>query len=303
MTGTHAAHGRALLYMLIAAVCWSTGGLFVRLLSFRDAWEIVFWRSVFMALFVAAALAVMHRRRMPRAVAAIGWPGLLAGAFLAGQFFLFIASLTRTSVANTFVLMSISPLLAALAAKAFLHERVPMRTWIAMMVAFAGILVMFADSLGTGRLAGNLLAIGVSVLFALNVTVLRKVHATVDMLPMVMIAGLLSIVVAAPFVMPLQASHTDLLVLAIMGCALGTGCLLLVAASRQLTATELGLLALLEPILGPIWVWSLLGEHPGDLALAGGAVVMSAVIANEAYAAWRGRPQPSDAVPVTTPGP
>ena len=304
MSTPASAHRRALVYMLIASVCWSTGGLFVRLLSFQDAWEIVFWRSLFMALFVAIALAVMHRARMPRAVTVVGWPGLLSAAFLAGQFFLFIASITRTTVANTFVLMSISPFLAALAARVFLHERVPVRTVVAMAVAFAGIVVMFADSLDAGRLAGNLLAIGVSVLFALNVTVLRKVHASVDMLPTVMIAGLLSIVVALPLAGPFQATAVDLGVLAVMGCVqLGTGCLLLVAASRHLKATELGLLALLEPILGPIWVWALLGEHPGQLAIVGGAIVLGAVIANEAYGALRGRGGPDDAVATPTPGP
>jgi len=61
------------------------------------------------------------------------------------------------------------------------------------------------------------------------------------------------------------------------------------AASRTLSATELGLLALLEPILGPLWVWALLGEHPGTSALIGGAFVLCAVIANEAIAAWQGR--------------
>ena len=305
MASSPAAHRRALLYMLIAPVCWSTGGLFVRLLSIDGAWEIVFWRSLFMALFVAAALWVMHRGRTLAVVAAVGWPGLLSGAFLAGQFFLFIASLTRTTVANTFVLMSISPFLAALSAKAFLREPVPARTWFAMAAAFAGIVIMFADSLDTGRLAGNLLAIGVSVLFALNVTVLRRVHATVDMLPTVMIAGIIAIAIAWPMALPFQASSRDLAVLAVMGCVqLGTGCLLLVAASKHLTATELGLLALLEPILGPLWVWVLLGEHPGRLALAGGAIVLCAVIANEAYALWRGRAEPADAVPpVATPGP
>jgi drug/metabolite transporter (DMT)-like permease len=174
-----------------------------------------------------------------------------------------------------------------------------------MTAAFAGIVVMFSDSLDTGRFAGNLLAIGVSVLFALNVTVLRKVHAHVDMLPTVMIAGLLSIAVAWPVALPFEASARDLGVLAVMGCVqLGAGCLLMVAASKHLSATELGLLALLEPILGPVWVWVLLGEHPGRLALAGGAIVLTAVIANEAWAAWRGRPVPADAVPpVATPGP
>lgn len=284
------AHRRAILFMIAAPLCWSSGGLLVRLLSFQDAWEIVFWRSLFMAIFVAGTLAVMHGKRMPAAVYRVGWPGVLSAAFLAGQFFLFIASLTRTTVANTFVLMSVSPFLAALAARVFLRERVPKRTWIAMGFAFAGIVVMFADSIDAGRLAGNLLAIGCSVLFALNLTVLRKVHAEVDMLPTVMLAGLISIAIALPLAAPFQASARDLGVLAVLGCVqLGTGCLLMVAASRHLTATEIGLLALLEPILGPLWVWVLLGEYPGRLALLGGTIVLVAVIANEAWAAWRGR--------------
>jgi drug/metabolite transporter (DMT)-like permease len=305
MTSAASAHRRAILFMIVAALCWSSGGLLVRLLSFRDAWEIVFWRSLFMAPFVAATLAVMHGRRMPAAVRGVGWPGVLSAAFLAGQFFLFVASLTRTTVANTFVLMSVSPFLAALAARVFLGERVPRRTWVAMAVALAGIVIMFSDSLDAGRLSGNLLAIGVSVLFALNTTVLRKVHAHVDMLPTVMLAGLLSIPLALPFALPLEASPRDLAVLAVLGCVqLGTGCLLMVAASRHLTATELGLLALLEPILGPLWVWALLGDDPGRLALIGGAIVLAAVIANEAWAAWRGRSPNADmAPPAATPGP
>lgn len=299
------AHRRAILFMIAAPLCWSSGGILVRLLSFRDAWEIVFWRSLFMALFVAGTLIVMHGRRMPQAVRSVGWPGLLSAAFLAGQFFLFIASLTRTTVANTFVLMSVSPFLAALAARAFLREAVPLRTWIAMTAALAGMVIMFSDSLDAGRLSGNLLAIGVSVLFALNVTVLRMVHARVDMLPTVMIAGLMSIVVAVPLAAPFEATPRDLGILAVLGCVqLGTGCLLMVAASRHLTATELGLLALLEPILGPLWVWALLGENPGRLALVGGAIVLAAVIANEVWAAWRARPQRADlAPPAAMPGP
>src|SRR4029453_10817524 len=86
------------------------------------------------------------------------------------------------------------------------------------------------------------------------------------------------------------ASAQDLGVLAVMGCIqLGTGCLLATAASKTLTATELGLLALLEPLLGPIWCGALLGEHPGKPALIGGALVLSAVVANQALAARRGR--------------
>ena len=99
-------HRRAIVFMVIAATCWSSGGYLVRQLSITDAWEIVFWRSLFMALFVGGVLLVLHGRRMPRAIVAAGWPALVSGAFLAGTFFFFIASLTRTTVANTNVLFA-----------------------------------------------------------------------------------------------------------------------------------------------------------------------------------------------------
>ena len=276
--------------MVVAAVCWSSGGFLVRQLSIADEWEIVFWRSLFMALFVAGVLAAMHGRQMPRAVRAVGWPGLIAGACLAGTFFFYIGSLTRTTVANTNVLMSVSPFLAALGGRFLLREPVPLRTWVAMTVAFVGIVVMFADSLDGGRAVGNLLAIGVSVCFAAQLTVLRKFHARVDMLPQVLIAGAISVVVALALAPSFAASGRDLAILALMGCIqLGAGCLLATAASKYLSATELGLIALLEPILGPVWVWVLLGENPGAATLAGGAIVLAAVLANEAFAAWRDR--------------
>jgi drug/metabolite transporter (DMT)-like permease len=241
-----------------------------------------------MALFVAGVLLAMHGRRMPKVVLAGGRPVLLSGLFLAGTFFFFIGSLTRTTVANTFVLMSVSPFLAALAGRLVLKETVPARTWIAMAVAFAGIVVMFADSLDAGRLTGNLLALGVSCCFAAQVIVLRRFHATVDMLPQVMVAGVISLVVAFAVAPPFAATGRDLAVLALMGCVqLGTGCLLATAASKHLSATELGLLALLEPILGPLWVWALMSERPGPSTLVGAVVVLGAVIANEAFAAWR----------------
>lgn len=302
------AHRRAILMMIVAAICWSSGGILVRQLSIANAWEIVFWRSSFMALFVAGVLLTLHGRRMPAAVVAVGRPGLLAGLFLAGTFFFFIASLTRTTVANTFVLMSVSPFLAALAGRFVLKERVPARTWIAMSVAFSGIIVMFADSLDAGRFAGNLLALGVSCCFAAQVTMLRKFHATVDMLPQVMIAGLISLVAAFALSPPFAANGRDLAILALMGCVqLGAGCLLATAASKHLSATELGLLALLEPIVGPIWVWALMGEKPGAAALVGGAVVLCAVLANEGFAAWHRQRRYAAGVdpapPALTPGP
>src|SRR4029079_11310614 len=134
---------------------------------------------------------------------------------------------------NTFVLMSVSPLLAALAGWFVLRERVPARTWIAMAFAFAGIVVMFGGAVDAGQVKGNLMALGVSVCYVAQLTVLRKFHATVDMLPMVMIAGLWSLDAAFVMMGQVTASAQDLAILAGLGCIqLGAGCLLATAASR-----------------------------------------------------------------------
>jgi drug/metabolite transporter (DMT)-like permease len=277
-----AARRKGVALMVAAGLCWSTGGIFVRSVAMADGWEIVFWRSVFMVAFLFAILAWWHRGEVWSRIAAVGAAGLLSGALLAATFFFFILSLMRNTAANTFVLMSTGPFFVAAFGLAFLGERVPTRTWAAIAVALAGITLMFVEGVDAGRSLGNLLALGVPTAFALNVIVLRRMHATVDMVPAVMIAGLISIAVAAPFAWPLDAVARDLAVLAPMGfIQLGLGCLLMTKATRYLSASEVGLLSLVETILAPIWVWLGVGERPSELALVGGLVVLGALAANE----------------------
>jgi len=282
------------LLMIAAGLCWSTGGIFVRSVASTDGWEIVFWRSVFMVAFLFSVLLAWHRGAVWSKIRAIGAAGVLAGALLAATFFFFILSLMRNTAANTFVLMSTGPFFAAVFGWIFLRERVPPRTWTAIAVALLGATLMFADGLDAGRTLGNLLALGVATVFALNVVVLRRMHATVDMVPAVMIAGLISIAVALPFALPLDASPRDLAVLAPMGCLqVGLGCLLMTRATRFLAAREIGLLSLIETILAPLWVWLGVGERPSALALAGAAIVLGALLANEWIGLRRARPVPA----------
>jgi drug/metabolite transporter (DMT)-like permease len=299
VTTTAAARRKGVLLMIAAGLCWSTGGIFVRNVASTDGWEIVFWRSVFMVAFLFAVLVWWHRGAVWSKIAAVGAAGLLSGALLAATFFFFILSLMRNTAANTFVLMSTGPFFVAVFGWFFLRERVPLRTWIAIAVALAGITLMFAEGLDAGRSLGNVLALGVPTAFALNIVVLRRMHATVDMVPAVMIAGLISIVVALPFAVPLDPTPRDLAVLAPMGfLQLGLGCLLMTKATRYLSAGEVGLLSLIETILAPIWVWLGVGERPTELALVGGLIVFGALVANE----WVGFRQAKPAAVPVTPG-
>ena len=253
----------------------------VRNVIHTDPWGIVFWRSVFMIIFMLGVLFFWHRSKTFERIAGVGIQGALSGALLASTFFFFILSITRNTAANTFVLMSVGPFFVAFFGWIFLGELVPLRTWSAITVALMGIVLMFSDGLDAGRTIGNLLALGMPIAFALNVVILRRARASVSMVPAVMLAGFFSILVSLPFAWPLTPNLHDLTVLWVMGWVqLGTGCVLMTIATRYLSAGEVGLFALLETTLGPIWVWLGIGERPTDLALMGGLVVIGALLVN-----------------------
>jgi drug/metabolite transporter (DMT)-like permease len=273
--------------MVVAAVCWSSGGYLVRLLSIKDTWQILFWRALFLVLFLAVVLLKMHGRRVLRAVIAVGRPGILSGCLLAGASICFLAALAHTTVTNTYVLMSAAPFFAAIAAWYVLREPIPRITWVAMFLAAAGIVVVFSEALGTRSIIGDLLALGVCCCFAAQITTLRKFGRVVDMLPQVLIAGLVALAAGLVVSNRFAVDARDLLILAALGCLqLGVGSSLSTRAARHLSASEIGLIALLEPILGPAWVWAFLGDRPNASALYGGLIVVAAVCANQI---WRYR--------------
>jgi drug/metabolite transporter (DMT)-like permease len=283
-------HRKGVLLMLGATLCWSTAGILVRNMRLTDGWEITFWRSLFMTLFVLGVLVVQYRGATLARIRAVGRPGVIVGALWALMYVCFILALGHTTVANVLVLASISPFTAALMGGLFLHERVPGRTWLAMVAAFAGIVLMFVESIGSGGLAGNLIALAIPLAFACNVVLLRKMHVSVDMIPTLVLSGVFSMAVTLPLALPLEATTRDLGLLVIMGVVqLAIGCLLMLAAAPRLKAAELGLLAVPETVFGTLSTWLIVGERPGRLALMGGLVVIAALVVNELIG-LRGKP-------------
>ena len=280
--------------MIGATLCWATAGMLVRNMDLRDGWEITFWRSLFMTLFILGVLAVQYGSAMLGRLRAVGWPGVVAAALWALMYVCFILALGHTSVSNVLVLSSISPFTAALLGRIFLHERVPARTWLAMIAAFAGIVLMFVDSINSGGLVGNLIALAIPFAFAVNVSILRRSAARVDMIPTLVLSGLFSMAIALPFALPLEPSVKDMGLLAIMGVVqLGLGVLCMVLAAPHLAAAEIGLLAVLEILFGTFSTWLVVGERPGPGALLGGAVVIVALVINELFG-LRERAEPAE---------
>ena len=277
-------HTRAVSLMVLVTLLWSTAGVVSRHLEAAQSFEVTFWRSGFNALGLAIALTVLRGPalwrgllRSPRAV----W---VSGVCWSVMFTAFMVALTMTRVANVLVTMAIGPLVTALFARLFLHHRLPVRTWVAIAVAGAGIAWMFGHEVQAAdarSLLGMAVALAVPLAAAINFTVLQHIsHGEVagesqDMLPAVLIGALLSALFTLPLAWPLQASLHDLVLLAGLGVfQLALPCLLVVGLTRVLPAPEIALLGLLEVVFGVLWAWVGAGEAPGPTALTGGALVL-----------------------------
>lgn len=273
---------RGILLVASATTCWASESLLVRLVGAGD-WQILFWSGIVMAGSLGLWLAGQYRTRLPLAFRDTGLPGLVATLSLAAAYAGYIFALNRTTVANTVVLMGTAPLFAALMGRAILGEQVRRRTWIAMFGAIAGVAFMVSDSLGAGRLSGDLFALGTGFLYAVNVVALRAAPVRdgrkADMVPSNAAAGILIAAVALTRESPFAVSIEDWWILVAIGLvSMGLGTWLFTKGVRHLQAAEAGLLCLLEAVIAPLLVWAVLNETPTAQALAGAAIVLAALV-------------------------
>lgn len=279
-------HQRAVLVMVCAASLWSIAGVVTRHLDAARDFEVTLWRSFFSAIFVAGAL--LFQQGMGNALATVrklGRLGVLSAIMWCVMFNCFMIALTKTTVANTLVVMSVSPLLTAFLAWLLLKQSIPQRTWYAIIAALIGIVWMFVRGMSDvngQNLLGMTIASAVPVAAAINVIAIKKAGHGVDLIPAILLGSVFSVALMLPLAWPLQASLHDVAILAILGFfQLGLPCMLMVRASRGLSAPEISLLALLEVLLGPLWAWLGAGEVPALETLIGGALVVAALVFNE----------------------
>ncbi|WP_088281061.1 DMT family transporter [Ideonella sp. A 288] len=289
-------HSQAVLLMVAITAMWSIAGVVTRHLEAARSFEVTFWRSLFNALALCVALALMRGPTFWRGLVRGGWPLWASGLCWAVMYTNFMVAITLTTVATVLITMSIAPLVTALFARLFLRHLLPARTWLAIGVAGCGIAWMFGQQAlaGGGSLTGTLVALGVPIAGAANWTLLQYLHQrhardpsidAPDMLPAVLLGALGSAAVTLPLAVPFSASGHDLGLLALLGVVqLAIPCLLVIQVAKVLPAPEVSLLGMLEVIFGVLLAWVGAGEAPGPTVLIGGALVIGALLANEGVA-------------------
>jgi drug/metabolite transporter (DMT)-like permease len=282
-------HLKGLLLSAAGMLVISPDGLLVKLVRDADALQVVFWRSLLLGLVLSAVLILWRGRAVVTHVRDMGPVGLMASVMMALTNITFVVAMTLTTVANTLVVIATMPLFSALFGLALIGERVRARTWIAMTVSFAGVVIIMSGSigLGGGTLIGDLVALSIPLCLGLALVLLRKAGDR-DTMPVVALGGLLSALAVLPFCAPFDITAHDAMVIAIMGGIVSPLALTLyTSGARYIPAAEVALLALIETALGPLWAWVGVGEVPPGMTLLGGALVIGAIAVNNALALMR----------------
>jgi drug/metabolite transporter (DMT)-like permease len=272
----HGARRRGQLFVVLAAIAWSSAGVVQRELSVDTATQLA-GRAVFAALALGLFVAVLSRGHLVAVFRVIGLAGLGVAATTAIASGMFILALNHATVANVLFMQAASPVAAALLAWFAFGESITRRTALAMAIALAGVALMVGGP-GSGGVLGVTASLVMMLAFAVSIVIVRH-RRDVSMLPAICLSQVLVVAVAAPFSHPGSGTGQDLLLLALLGVGqMGLGLAFVTMGARLLPASEVALITLLEVVLGPLWVWISISEKPAATAIAGGCVVILAVL-------------------------
>jgi len=265
--------------LLLSSIAISFGGLIMRNIEVANAWQIIFYRSLFFSISISLILIFQYRFIFFKNIKQIGYPGLLGAIFYTIANIMFVHAFANTTVANALFTLSSIPFLTALLAYYVLNENLSMRTVIIMLTAFLGIVIMIGEGLALGQVYGNLMALGTALSFSCFAITLRKFR-NVDMLPTLLVAGLFILFIT--FIISYDALKLPIRDLFL--CFLWGGILsgfvnyIFIYATRYLYASSVTFFMLFEFALGPFWVFIFLNETVSINTLYGGMLVMICVL-------------------------
>ncbi len=274
---------KAFLFLVAAAVLWSTGGMMIKLSDWQPI-SIVAGRCLFSIIVL-----LIYLRRFPTRWTR--WKLAAAGAHIMTSL-LFVASTKLTTAANAIFLQYTAPVYIVLLGIWFLKERPTRTDWSSMAIIFLGMALFFGDKLSLNGLEGNLLAILSGLSMAVMTVALR---AQKDGMPAesILIGQVIMAVVGFPSVLKESWTLTNWLIILYLGIfQIGIAFIFFTTAIKHVPAIEATLIGTLEPVLNPVWVFFFIGEEPGRFALIGGLIVLAGVVLN-AVGGARLQPEPA----------
>ena len=262
-------HRSAVLLLIVTSLLWSLGGVLIKSVD---------WPSMAKAGARSAMAAVVMWTWLRRPQFTFSRTQLGAAIAYAATVSLFILANDRTTAANAIFLQYTGPIYVALLGPYVLGERTRRIDWVCIAIALCGIALFFRDEFSATGLWGNVAGLASGVAFGSTVIFLRKER---DSSPAsaLLLGNLLTAAIGLPFCFGKMPTPPEWAALAVLGVfQLGAAYILYSIAIRHVTALEAILITMLEPLLNPVWVALKQGEVPGPWSLAGGALVLGAVL-------------------------
>ena len=259
-----------------ATVLWSTAGIFVRLTEL-DVWSVLGWRSLFATLALLLMTAIKNGQRT-RLLLPNSTPLLLFAVAIATiNMGAYVVALKLTTVANVMIVYATVPLITAGVAYFAIGEKTTRLVLIVSCIAFAGVVFMVGSTTRLTDIAGCLISLLMTVAMAIQIIMARR-NRNLDMGEVNTYAALACCIIGLAFSQAGIPSWHELLVLAAFGVSnTALAYFFVMVGARHIPPAEVGLIGMVDVVLGPLWVWLLFAENPGHKTLIGGAVVLCAV--------------------------
>jgi drug/metabolite transporter (DMT)-like permease len=256
--------GRCLI--LGAAILWSLAGIFIKFLDLHPL-TIVFYRSLFASLAFATFLRPRQFRFEPAiAVSVLSYTAAISA---------FVAANKLTTAANAIVLQYTAPVFVFVFSRFIWGEKISRLNGMALAVAMIGVAIISQDSADKPELAGVLLALASGVLFAVYMVNLRRTEETAPVFLTWVNNFVCALLLLGVIASQLALSPNQALILAVMGAVqLGLPYFLFSKGLRYVPVQEASLIALIEPVLNPLWVALIIGEIPSLATLVGGGIIL-----------------------------
>jgi len=260
----------------IGVLFFTPDTLSIRLIGI-NSWELVFYRGFIPFICLLILLLFIYKKNFITKCYAIGYAGILNAILIALGHITFVTSLENTSVANTLIMISLAPFMAAIMGSIFLNERPNTRTWITIWLCFILVVFIFYDSYENNKIVGDLFGLLTAILIGGSAVVIRYAKK-INFLPSLLLAKIFTMLFVIYFVESLALSNSDLLLVIIMGVFfVFIPISLITLAPRYIPAHEVELFFILETALGPLWVWIFIHEQPPLKTIIGGFFMISII--------------------------
>ena len=271
------------LLAFVAVMFITPDSLFIRL-SNIDTWGLLFYRGAIPFVTVLICLLIFYKANFFKLLFAMGYPGIVYVIIFAITNIAFIISIQNTNVANTLIMIAMSPMLSAILGALFLKENADKKTWIAISVTFLAAAYIFYDSIQLGNFFGDIFGFITAIGLAAGAVVVRSAKDR-NLVPSAAIGKLCVAISAVFFVENFELVGTDIYIVPLM-CILCVAIpfVLVTIAPRFITAAEVNLFFLLETILGPIWVWLVIKEQPSLETIIGGIIIILTIVIHSSLA-------------------